>query len=240
MILNLMHCTKILILLLMLSPLPNLAQDQSIFPFSFERSEIIDPNKIYDKKSEEKIPVKDAMELLKNNPEHHYEAEINRYGEVGKFWYDPNNKSKSTNPKPFILESGQSFPLFTFKTLNGKELTSESLIGNIVIIGFEVAPTTFRLQKDHYNQLVSIIKSKEQTCSITLILIFMYDVNPDDLEIDLDNTVFNFVENGMNFRQRYRIVNFPSTLLIDESGRFVEKYEMGSEINLHQIYCNLK
>jgi len=52
---------------------------------------------------------------------------------------------------------------------------------------------------------------------------------------DLENSNFKFVANGQNFIQKYGISNFPSTLLIDQSGKFIENYDHLELIDLGEF-----
>ena len=177
--------------------------------------------------------------MIKKNPKVYFERIINRYGEVGKYFYDPDVQGEPIIPgKENTLVTGASFPLFTFETIDGEILSSENLNGSIVLIRMEVESRTYKLQTEAYDLLRELIKSKSQLCTIKPIVLFMYEANPDDFAEGKNSSIFSFIENAINFREKYGITSFPITLLINEDGILLDIYHAGEEINLELLSCN--
>ena len=51
---------------------------------------------------------------------------------------------------------------------------------------------------------------------------------------DLENSNFELVANGQNFIEKYGISRFPSTVLIDQDGKLIEKYFYSEDITLKE------
>ncbi len=236
-----MSIKTILIIFIFLATCHDLIGQEKIgIPYTRPRKPtILDITKIYNKKTGERVPESEIHKIIRNNPSRQFERVIDRYGQISKYLYDPDSKGNSNlNNLKNSLVKGEPFPLFTYETIDGELLTSENLLGSIILIRFEVEPRTYKLQDQNYVQLVNLIKSNSQLCNIKSIVLFMYEADPKEFSEDQNSSVFSFVSDAFNFHFKYGIRRFPTTYLIDENGILLDIYEMGEEVELKLILCN--
>ena len=222
----------------LLLSLPSIGQQLISNSYSRSRSEVLDINKLYNKKTGEKLTHEELSKIISDNPHIQFERIIDRYGEVERFYYDPDNINtlyNASNQDP--VKIGDPFPLFTFKTMEGEELSSERLYGKYVIIRIEVEPRTYQYQKEKYKDIIDQIEELSTSCDIETILLFMYAVTPEDHTKYLKNSPFQIVQNAANFRDKFGIKRYPSTVFLDDEGNLIDILLPEDEVVLKEHIC---
>jgi peroxiredoxin len=209
---------KILILTILLFLSQNLcfSQAEKTNLIGKPRVERVD-EKLYNKQTGKKMTGEDLALLLKENPGLQLIPEFNRYGEVERYLYDPENpfydrkRDPSKSPK-----SGEMFPEFTFTTTKNKTLPIEELMGSWILIQFQTFPEmTNEKQLKQLNEEIQNLKN--QGVRISSFIVFSYDDDIDFLIEEYQDS-FHFVKNGIGFNEMFHISNFPSTFLINPQG----------------------
>jgi peroxiredoxin len=234
--------SKILIILLISFLLGKVSYSQDRqFGVSFTRSFVdkdFDPGKVYYKATGQKIPEKEFIKLSQENPRMYLEREIDEEGNVRRYFYDPGNQggSGSLTSNPFASEN-DLFPNFRFTTIDKKKIALTDLRGKLVILRFEFEANSFRFKKNEIEGLDKKINALENKEDVEAIIIFQCDEEEVRKGFDLTDSNFELVADGRNFISKYDIHIFPSTLLIDQNGKFIEAYTNSNRINIDQ-YVN--
>lgn len=175
--------------------------------------------KVFNKLTGEVITNMQLMELLKEKPGLKMELFFDRYGELEKSIYDPSNPFKHYNRDPEKQpKRSETFPEFSFNSVDGDEFVSEELIGKWVLIQFNPFPDF--MDKNQWTNLVSDLRKSRKEYEIECIGVFSYD---DDLGalVEEFQPDIKLVNNGNGFFSRYHIIQIPTTVLIDPSGVLV-------------------
>ncbi|MCX6239205.1 MAG: redoxin domain-containing protein [Bacteroidia bacterium] len=205
---------------------------------SFTRSFVdndFDLNKVYYKETGLKISRTEFLKLSQENPRLYLEREIDAAGSVMRYLYDPGNPDgKGKHTLNALVSENGAFPNFQLTTIDKKKIELTKLQGKLVILRFELEANSFRFKKNEIAELdkkINALKNKE---NIEAIIIFQCDEDEVRKGFDLNNSNFELVANGQNFIFKYDIHQFPSTLLIDQNGKLIEKYSDSGDIILEQ------
>ena len=226
---------KILIALLFFAVLITFGQEKTVSrKFKTSRIEKIDFSKIYNKKTGKKIKKKKYITLKKNNPNLQLERIIGVNGEIVKYLLDLsiiNNSPRNYRTKPII--KGELFPNFIAKTINKRIIELNSQKGKVVILRFELEANSFRFKKKEIKQLDNLInKIKRKKEKVKAIIFFASNELDIKQGFDLQNSNFEIIPNSYNFQEKFSIIRFPTTIIIDKNGKLIDYYNYIDEINL--------
>jgi peroxiredoxin len=228
---------KIHVLFFLFLSLSIYSQEKNKITKEFTVSEIakIDYSKIYDKKTGEIISKKEFHKLIKQNKNYTLEKVIGFDGNIKKYLFTGNLKNnilkRGVNQRP---KKGELFPNFKLKTIHNKTIELTNLKGKIIILRFELFADNFRFKKQEIIELDNQINKlgKENFNSI---IIFTSSKDEILKGFNISNSTFDLVSNGMNFNERYKITNYPSTIVIDKFGKLIGYFKKSNEINLQEI-----
>ncbi|KUO66759.1 MAG: hypothetical protein APF83_06910 [Lutibacter sp. BRH_c52] len=228
----------ILISLLSFFTLTTFSQKLISREHSISYIENIDFSKIYNKQTGENIPKKEFFKLIEKNPHLPLEKEIGNDGEVTRYLVDltSNNFLSNTDVNRKKVEKGELFPNFVMTTIDNKKIELDKLKGKFVILRFEMEANSFRFQKQEIIDLDNQINQiKDKKNKIESIIIFTSPLSDIEQGFDLKNSNFNVVANGRNFRDKFSITSFPTTLVIDKNGFLLDYFNRSVDIDLIQI-----
>ena len=229
---------KILIALLFFTVLITFGQEKTVSrKFKTSRIEKIDFSKIYNKKTGKKIKKKKYITLKKNNPNLQLERIIGVNGEIVKYLLDLsiiNNSPRNYRTKPII--KGELFQNFIAKTINKRIIELNSQKGKVVILRFELEANSFRFKKKEIKQLDNLInKIKRKKEKVKAIIFFASNELDIKQGFDLQNSNFEIIPNSYNFQEKFSIIRFPTTIIIDKNGKLIDYYNYMDEINLTHL-----
>ena len=229
---------KILIALLFFTVLITFGQEKTVSrKFKTSRIEKIDFSKIYNKKTGKKIKKKKYITLKKNNPNLQLERIIGVNGEIVKYLLDLsiiNNSPRNYRTKPII--KGELFPNFIAKTINKRIIELNSQKWKVVILRFELEANSFRFKKKEIKQLDNLInKIKRKKEKVKAIIFFASNELDIKQGFDLQNSNFEIIPNSYNFQEKFSIIRFPTTIIIDKNGKLIDYYNYMDEINLTHL-----
>lgn len=198
-------------------------------------SEQISGKPIYNKVSGEKISEEKIKDLRTTDPNFILEHVINKYGEVESFVYDPSRKDKSiTRDIALRTKAGEPFPPFVARSVAGKKIDSEKLLGKPVLIQFQLFFKAPFFNEKLFQQFESMVDELKKITDLEVILI----TQSTDEEIKNSNMVgknqIEIIPDGRNFSARYLVIRFPSYILIDREGKLVYYYEESDISKLQQ------
>lgn len=185
----------------------------------------LDPDKVYDYYTEQKISEKELRKMVKKNPRLHFYPYYDIYGKKIKHYVDQNGSGTytmmSVNTKP---EEGKPIPNIEVSTIEKETLNLKKLRGKVVILRFEMESNTFRFKKEEIADFEQMINDSGRNSEIEAIIIFK-DSKAEVLEgFNPKFSNFHAVSDGEGFQFMYNIHRFPSTYLIDKNGILVNKY----------------
>jgi len=192
-------------------------------------------NKVYYKATGAKVSESDFYKINQEHPRLHLEREIDEEGHVMRYLYDPNNQTVSDKPNLLtnIPEKG-TVPNFKLTAIDGKKIELANLQGKLVILRFEQGASDFRFKKNEIADLDKKINSLKNKDNVEAIIIFQCPEDEIRKGFDLKDSNFKLIPNGQNFAIKYDVHFYPSTLLIDQSGKLIKVYFNSEDINLDQ------
>jgi hypothetical protein len=190
-------------------------------------------NKVFNKKTGEKLSESELAELFTKYPTIVLENFYDKYGKLEKAYFDPDNilvGRQVTRNKDNQIKVGEIFPSFAFTTIEGDLLDKELLLGNWIFIRFELLGRFLNKEDIQVlNQEIERIQAKKNIIGI----ICFADSNSEVL-FNLKNE-FQFlkiVPDGQNFHKKYSITAFPTSVLIGPDGKVVKYYFQGDKLDL--------
>jgi hypothetical protein len=109
-----------------------------------------------------------------------------------------------------------------------------SLQGKLVIVRFEKVANDFHFKKNEIADLDKKINSLKNKEDVEGIVIFECPEEEVRSGFDLKDSNFNVVADGQNFGLRYDVHFYPTTLLIDQTGKLIKVYFYSDDINLEE------
>lgn len=199
----------------------------------------IEPKIIYDNlfnlETGEKISKKEFELLVKTNGNIKIETFYDKYGTVEKRYYNPKpaegERRNSINKKP---EKGESFPDFIFETIDNKKIELDNFKGKLVIISFGLINDNVLANKREIIEIDSKIKASNRSAEIESILLFRESKEEIMNVFDLNSTNFKIIPNGEGFINKWNILRFPTTIIIDKDGKFRNNFQW-YEINISEL-----
>lgn len=193
-------------------------------------------DKVFDKLSGKKLKSSEVQQILIEHPNIALEPEIDKYGEVVKYYYDSQNiKTISERNENLQTKAGEVFPEFVFKTIDGETIKSENLNGKYVLIRFEAFALARFFKKKEIEKLDFQILNLGYKSNIESIICFADSKENILKEINLGDTNFKLVADGKWFHEKFNIVHFPTTLLLDKEGKVINHYSSSDEIDLKTL-----
>jgi peroxiredoxin len=194
---------------------------------------------LYNKQTGEKMTGEQLYLLLKEKPGLQMETKYNRFGEPEQFIYDPNNPffnaKKDPNLRPKVEET---FPEFTLRTLEGNTFASEDLRGSWLLLHF--CPIIQAVNKDRWEKMRSDIKTaREKGFEIKGFGIFSTDKDPIPVVGEYQDMI-HLVNKAYGFFEMFHIIEIPTTILIDPSGKIIKYYFIGENIEFLEIMNGTK
>lgn len=217
---------KFLILVFCCLPFSLISQTTLSIPYTVTKVDTsLDPDKVYDFYTGQKIPEKDLRKLVKKNPKLHIYPYYDIYGKPVKHYVDQNGSGirtkMSANTKP---EEGKPIPNIEVRTIEKETINLKALKGKVVILRFEIESNTFRFKKDEIADYEQMINDSGRNSEIEAIIIFRSSKAEVLQGFNPKFSNFHAVSDGEGFQFMYNIDRFPSTYLIDKNGILVNKY----------------
>jgi peroxiredoxin len=203
--------------------------------FSNTTSERIE-GKVYYKNTGQKISDEELIKIITNNPGIAFERIYNKYGKLEKLYYDPDGVHDSLPPvhsRENQIKTGEKFPEFVFKTVDKEILDSEKLLGKWILLRFEVF-TKF-INRDEIDSISYQIKESQIGEHLVAILCLADSKQNINKEFDANRLAFKLVPDARNFHKMFKIVNFPTSILIDREGKVFKYYYLGDTIPFEEL-----
>ncbi len=181
---------------------------------------------VYDSATMELIPYKVVSEMIRKNPNLGLKPNYNRYGDLDSYIYEPHRGSSNSDRDPHLRDPiGQRLKEFVFKDLKNKQYSLTELRGKKVIVHFEMITNprildtlAFQLRAQLFNDLMA----NQQHMAFVL---FIDGPGLITKNLAVEHFKFPLIPDSQNFGVRYHIVQFPTTILIDQNGRVVNYLE---------------
>lgn len=200
----------------------------------------IDKNKLYYKETGQKIPYSEFDKIVEDRPGTFLEKETDDEGNLIRYLYDPNNQNGDGGMK--LLKSYISdnipFPNFRISTINGEKIELNDLNGKLVILRFESDTRNFQYNMPWIEKLdekINALNNKEEVEAIIIL-----EASEDDVRkhINLANSNFKLVADGLKIKEKYFIKQTPLTILIGQNGKLIGLYRNINEIRLEDHLRN--
>jgi hypothetical protein len=170
-------------------------------------------------------------ELITANSRLILDPVINKYGEVESFLYYPDTKNyKSARDTSKRTKVGEPFPPFYMRSINGKKLDSEKLLGKPVLIQFQLFMKAPFFNANLFHQLDSLAEELKTAANLETIVVTQSDKEEIKNSIAVGDYKIDIVPDGRNFSIRYLVTAFPSYILTDREGKLVRYYD-GSDLS---------
>lgn len=200
----------------------------------------LDKNKVFYKETGQKIPDPELLKIVEDNPSVFLEKETDDEGNVLKYIYDPNNQNGDGAKK--ILDSYISgdvpFPNFKVTTIDGEKIELKDLKGKLVIIRFEGQGIALKFNKpiiEILDEKINALVNKEEVEAFII-----YQASEDEIRenVELTDSNFKLVANGLKLAQKYYLNQTALTLLIDQNGKLIDIYRNVYKIKLEDHLSN--
>ena len=171
---------------------------------------------------------------MEDNPSVFFEKETDDEGNIIRYLYDPNDQNGDGAKK--ILDSYISgdvpFPNFKVTTIDGEKIELKDLIGKLVILRFEDQGVALKFNKpiiEILDEKINALDNKEEVEAIII-----YQASEDEIRenVELTDTNFKLVTNGLKLAQKYYLNQTALTLLIDQNGKLIDIYRNVYKIKL--------
>ncbi len=191
---------------------------------------------VYNKKTGEKLNQREIQELIEANPGMVFEKEFDKYGEVNRLYFHPDSiitgRHSTRNPEN-MTKVGEVFPPFVFRTVDGRKIDSEKLLGEWIMVRFEVFA---RMTKKEPIADLSLQLDQMKDTPVHAILVYADNFkNVRDEFQDGSNGKFSLVSDASNFQERYSITISPTTVIIDPEGRVFKYIGPNEKVDLTEL-----
>lgn len=195
--------------------------------------------KVYDKATGKKLSNKELGKLLHKYPNIIFERIINEQGEYSKYYFDSNNikhqdKTLIINRnKKNQIKITESFTDFIFTTIDKEILKSKDLKGSWIILRFELLTRFVRVPE--ILKLNSIVVELNKNHKIVPIVCFADSEQNIKSKFNQQDLLFKFVGDGGNFQEKYNIIQFPTTIILDTNGKVHKYFYANDKIDIENI-----
>ncbi|WP_420317262.1 TlpA family protein disulfide reductase [Ekhidna sp.] len=190
----------------------------------------LDPNRVYNYHTGKKIPAEKFISMV-GQESFTIGRKIDSYGRIAKFLYDTTG-AKFIVKREEKLKIGEDLPPFNIITENGEELLYDELLGNHLIIRFEMFADGYDFENDH---LLSLQKEAEEFEEEVVGVIFFLGLNNELEPLETKGTKFHYLLNGGNFHDRYNVTTMPFTVIVDKNGKVVDVFRNNEIPNLSSL-----
>ena len=199
----------------------------------------LDINKVYYKETEQKIPDSVFDKIVKDNPRIFLEKETDDEGNILRYLYDSNNQINGGMEllNSYIADS-IPFPNFRVSTIEGEKIELKDLKGKLVIIRFESEIGGLQFNMPWIKELDEKINALNNKEDVAAIIIFEASEDEARKHIDLSDSNFKLVADGLKIKEKYFIHQTPVTLLIGQNGKLIGVYKNSKEIKLEEHLSN--
>lgn len=185
--------------------------------------------KVVNKNTGKRINNFELSKLLREKPGLSMEMLYDKYGNLEKCLYDPNDPFKKYPRDPEKRpQIGEPFPEFVFTTINGEKYSGKALKGNWVLIHFRALGQF--IQKETWERLVLDLQKARTEFDITALGVFAYDDDLNELVGEFQPDI-KLVKNAYGFFSRFHLIQSPTTVLIDPEGIVIEYFYGGDPID---------
>lgn len=198
-------------------------------------------DKIYNKITGKQLSNEELIQIITKNPHVSFDREINKYGKIDYYVYDPNKKESnydrdiSKRPK-----NGEEFPPFVMKSIDNKTIDSEKLIGKNILLQFQLDFNKPFFNYKALDDANALIKELQNAIELTSIVITRGSTEDIIKEIDTAAYQMAFVSDAQNFNLKYIIINFPSFILVDKNGHLVSYYKSDELSKIKEDLLSIK
>lgn len=193
--------------------------------------------KVFNKVSGEQLSDEEISELFKKYPNIILESSIDKYGRYTEYYFDPNDIrfQKFTKARSEDAQVGlnKSLPEFVFKSIDDEVISSENLKGSWILLRFDLFSRFANV-----SEIMDLDKQiKQLNAEISIVPIIVLADSEQNIKNSFSqyNWTFKLVGNGRNFHEKYNIIQFPTTLILDDSGRVYRYYFMGDKIDIDAL-----
>lgn len=194
---------------------------------------------VYNKLTGQKLTEEEINYLIEDHPGIVFEREYNKYGLLEKLLFDPNNiltgKVMIRNEENQI-KSGELFPEFVFKTIDGEKVESKKIQDSWVLLRFELLSKM--VNQEEITSLEKQIVEFNLTNKLTAVILFADTKTNIKQNVKPIDSIFKLVADGRNFQEMYNIIKFPTTILIDKNGVVHGYYFRNEKIEFNKLKTN--
>ena len=195
----------------------------------------LDIDKVYHKETGHKIPKSDFNKIVKDNPGVFLEKQTDDEGNLQRYLYDPNNQiNGGMNLLKSYISDSIAFPNFRVSTIDGEKIELKDLIGKLVILRFESGTLGVQLNMPWIEELDEKINALNNKEAVEAIIIIDSAEEEAEKQINLSNSNFKLVADGLKIKEKYFIRQTPTTLLIGINGQLIGVYRNSDEIVLEE------
>ena len=190
---------------------------------------------LYNLETGEKISKKEFKLLVKQNGQIQIGSYYNKFGKIERRYYNPNpiigEKRNSLNKK---LKKGELFPDFILKTINNEKIQLDDLKGKLIIISFGLVRNGVWINKREINEIKTKINGSSKPSEIEWLIFFRESKEKVVKIFDFESSNFKLIPDGTGFINKWNITRFPTMLLIDKEGRFINNF-LWYKINITEL-----
>jgi len=183
-------------------------------------------NNLFNLETGERISKEEFDFLVKTNGNIKIETFYDKYGEIERRYYNPKpiegERRNSINKNP---EKGGLFPDFILETIDNKKIELDNLRGKLIIISFGLIIDNVLVNKREIVNIDSKIKASNRHTEIEYILLFRESKEEIVSVFDIRSTNFKIIPNGEGFINKWNILRFPTTVIIDKEGKFINNFQ---------------
>ncbi|WP_347157043.1 hypothetical protein [Pontibacter chitinilyticus] len=174
---------------------------------------------IYDKLTGEQISYEAFQKLQQQNPHPSLQFNIDKYGQISSFVYDPVNKeNRSYRDESRRTKPGEVFPPFVMKSLEGDTLSSEAMLGKVIVLNFQLfmrAPISNPEDLLSFDKAVSNYHKNGKAVPVIVTQSASEEATAFLRALNISSQV---VPNGGMFPEKYIITGFPTYVVVDRKG----------------------
>jgi len=193
-----------------------------------------DPSgKIYNKHTGEKISDEEFAHYIKNNPRVSFENEVNKYGDIEKYFLDTTRRSSVRISVENQTKLGEELPEFVFKSIEQTKIISSDLKGQWVLLRFELLlKMVDSLSLVEFDKQITMASHKDD---ILMLICFIESKSEIVKKLNVDVSNIHIIPDARNFHTRYSIAQMPTTILLDPDGKVAKYYYADDKIDINTI-----
>ncbi|GAB2498435.1 TlpA family protein disulfide reductase [Algoriphagus taiwanensis] len=197
------------------------AQEVKKEGYSYKNTHI--ENILYWKTTDQLVTLEEMAKISEEFPKFTVEAVYNKYGQVEKYYFDPNNPYVSTTRKVELQpKMEEEFPEFFFETLNGEKFDKENMKGKWILLYFR--HSIRNMNSKQFEEIHTEVLEAKKVTEIEAFAVFSYDENLESL-LGAYQPDIHLVNNGVGFFQLFQLVAMPTSFLINPEGILVAKFQ---------------